>query len=307
MSHSSPATQPYLRSLDDDHRVGLSMAQAEAPPEATSDGPPAGRQASPVVDGPRNGAAEILHKNAVSVSLPYGDRRERIVRGAKSVRIFQIPIKQGLGPGDGMDSDDAIAADVAACLDQIAAGDLSARDRVIELCSGRLRTLAHRMLARFPNVRRWDDTDDVFQNAAMRLHRTLGQMRLDSPRSVMALAATQLHRELIDLARRHAGPASYAANHGTNVMPSTEGTGAASRHVDRAAAPGTSVDRWTLFHEAIAALPDDQREVFQIVWYLGADQKSAATLIGCSERTVKSRWREAREAVKAALDGAAPE
>jgi len=91
------------------------------------------------------------------------------------------------------------------------------------------------------------------------------------------------------------------------VTPSTDGTGAAPRHVDRATAPGTTVDRWTLFHEAIAALPDDQREVFQIVWYLGADQKSAATLIGCSERTVKSRWREAREAVKAALDGAAPE
>ena len=206
-----------------------------------------------------------------------------------------------------MDSDDSIAPGVAACLQQIAAGDLSARDRIIELCGGRLRTLARRMLARFPNVRRWDDTDDVFQNAAMRLHRTLGQMRLDSPRSVMALAATQLHRELIDLARHHAGPASYAANHGTNVAPSAESDGSAPRHVDRVAATGTNLDRWTLFHEAIAALPDDEREVFQLVWYLGADQKSAATLLGCSERTVKSRWRAAREAVRAALDGLPPE
>ena len=205
-----------------------------------------------------------------------------------------------------MDSDDSITPGLAACLDQIAAGDLTARDRIIELCGGRLRALAHRMLSRFPNVRRWDDTDDVFQNAAMRLHRTLGQMRLDSPRSVMALAATQLHRELIDLARRHAGPASYAANHGTNVAPCVESADA-PRHIDRAAASGASLDRWTLFHEAIAALPDEQREVFHLVWYLGADQKSAATLLGCSERTVKSRWRAAREAVKAALDGLPPE
>jgi RNA polymerase sigma factor (sigma-70 family) len=73
------------------------------------------------------------------------------------------------------------------------------------------------------------------------------------------------------------------------------------------AATGTNLDRWTLFHEAIAALPDDEREVFQLVWYLGADQKSAATLLGCSERTVKSRWRAAREAVRAALDGLPPE
>ena len=38
-----------------------------------------------------------------------------------------------------------------------------------------------------------------------------------------------------------------------------------------------------------------------------ADQKTIAGLLGCSERTVKSRWREVREAVRAALDDHAPE
>jgi DNA-directed RNA polymerase specialized sigma24 family protein len=46
--------------------------------------------------------------------------------------------------------------------------------------------------------------------------------------------------------------------------------------------------------------------VFHLVWYLGLDQKSIAKLLGCSERTVKYRWRAAREAVRAALDTAAP-
>lgn len=204
-----------------------------------------------------------------------------------------------------MEPDDSLAPALARCLARLAAGDLSARDQIIELCSERLRTLAHRMLAKFPKVRRWDDTDDVFQNAAMRLHRALGQLRPDSPRSIMALAATQLHRELIDLARRHSGPASYAANHGTNIVQRADGD-AAVHHVDRAAAPEGSIERWDQFHEAVQRLPDTSREVFQLVWYLGADQKTIAGLLDCSERTVKSRWREGRETVKAALDGRAP-
>ena len=191
------------------------------------------------------------------------------------------------------------------CLQRLAEGDLSARDTIIELCSARLRVLASRMLSRFPNVRRWDDTDDVFQNAAMRLHRALGQLSIDSPRAIMALAATQIHRELIDLARRHAGPQSFAANHATNLA--NPATGDTPEHVAGAAAPADPLERWTQFHAAIAALPGELREVFHLVWYLDADQKTIAGLLGCSERTVKTRWRQAREAVRNALDGQSPE
>jgi RNA polymerase sigma factor (sigma-70 family) len=201
-----------------------------------------------------------------------------------------------------MEPEDTGEQELAECVARLAAGDLAARDRIIELCADRLRSLAHRMLRRFPNVRRWDDTDDVFQNAALRLHRALGQLDSAAPRSVMALAATQLHRELIDLARKHAGPASYAANHGTNVVRPGQDRDDAPRHVDRAADAAEPLDRWEEFHAAVERLPDESREVFHLVWYLGADQKTIATLVGCSERTVKTRWREAREAIRTALD-----
>lgn len=209
-----------------------------------------------------------------------------------------------------LDDDDSLAPELSACLDRLAAGDLSARDRIIELASERLRTLARRMLARFPTVRRWDDTDDVFQNAALRLHKSLGDVHPESPRSIMALAATALHRELIDLARRYAGPMSFAANHATSApgqgnSSATTGSDPAAP-VDAGPAAEDSLDRWTLFHGAIAGLPGELREVFQLVWYLGAEQKTIARLLDCSERTVKSRWREAREAVRAALDGQPP-
>ena len=196
-------------------------------------------------------------------------------------------------------------AQLTACLARLAAGDVAARDQVIEVCSERLRALTHRMVRRYPGVRRYDDTDDVFQGAVMRLHRALGQMALggESPRSLMALAATQIHRELIDLARRYAAPSSFAANHGTNVM---RGSDSERYFVDEAAATEEPLERWEQFHQVVQKLPPEQKEVFHLVWYLGADQKTIAGFLDCSERTVKNYWRQARESVKVALDGKPP-
>ena len=198
---------------------------------------------------------------------------------------------------------DSHAASLTACLERLAAGDLSARGPILELCARRLRVLASRMLDQFPGVRRWDDTDDVFQNAVLRLHRALAEVRPQSPRDVMLLAAAQVRRELLDLARRYAGPHSHAAHHATNVVMKGRDPDAPAFHTDRSAAPEEGLDRWSAFHETIADLPAEHREMFHLVWYLGVDQRTIACLLDCSPRTVKTRWREAREAVRAALDG----
>jgi RNA polymerase sigma factor (sigma-70 family) len=191
-------------------------------------------------------------------------------------------------------------------LESLTSGDPAARDRLVEAWSGRLRHLTHKILRRYPGIRRHDDTDDVFQGAIMRLHRALGQMAEagESPRSMMALGAVQIHRELVDLTRRYATAASYEANHGTNVFHDDSG----ARHiVEEAAATDEPLDRWERFHEAVEGLTPEHKEVFRLAWYLGADQKTIAAIMGCSERTVKNYWRQAREAVKAALDGERPQ
>ena len=191
------------------------------------------------------------------------------------------------------------------CMRHIAAGDLAARDRVAELCAGRIRAIAHRMLGGFPAVRREADTDDVSQNAALRLHRALGDLAAagQTPRSVLALAATQVRRELLDLARRCRGPESDAANRATNALP-----GRTDRLlVDEAVAHPEPLERWEDFHRAIADLPEEEREVVHLAWYMGADQKTIAAVVGCSTRTVKSRWRSARTRLASALDGRLPD
>jgi RNA polymerase sigma-70 factor (ECF subfamily) len=197
-------------------------------------------------------------------------------------------------------------APVTQGLESLTGGDPSGLDRLVEAWSARLRLLTHKILRHYPGVRRYDDTDDVFQGAIMRLHRALGQMAEagESPRSMMALGAVQIHRELVDLTRRYAAAASYQANHGTNVFLNESG----ARHfVDEAAVTEEPLDRWERFHETVERLTPEQKEVFRLVWYLGADQKTIAAIMGCSERSVKNYWRQAREAVKAALDGDRPQ
>jgi RNA polymerase sigma factor (sigma-70 family) len=191
------------------------------------------------------------------------------------------------------------AAELAECLNRLAAGDKAVRDRIIELCQCRLRALSSRLLGKFAKVRRWDNTDDVAQNAALRLYRALGDTVPDSPRGLMGLMATQIQRELIDLARKHSGPMSYAKNHDTNVRDGSQGD---VFLVEEAAQQGDSdeeipLERWEQFHGAVEQLPEEHREVFKLAWYLGLDQNATAKTLGLSRRTVQRKWQEAQDMI----------
>lgn len=212
-------------------------------------------------------------------------------------------------PGHSAMSHDDVATTpaLARALEQVRHAEGAARveavNDVFRLCETRLRALVHRMLGGFPNVRRWEETDDVFQNAAIRLHRTLRQIPVDSPRDLFALAARQLHWELIDLARLHG--AAQGKHHATNAFPSDGTMG--SGPLDRAAAPEpTGMEQWAAFHKAVEALPEEHKEIFHLVWYMGADQKTVCELTGKPLRTVKRHWAKARDAVKASLCGESP-
>ncbi len=84
-------------------------------------------------------------------------------------------------------------------LDRLRAGDEAARDDLLRIACDRLSRLARKMLRSFPVVRPWEQTDDVLQNASMRLCRALDDVKPASVRSFINLAAVQIRRELIDL------------------------------------------------------------------------------------------------------------
>ena len=92
-------------------------------------------------------------------------------------------------------------------------GNVDARTETIDHACERLRLLTRKMLKGYPRVKRWSETDDVLQNAMMRLHRSLIEVKPETPRQFYGLGATQIRRELIDLARNHFGPHGIGANH----------------------------------------------------------------------------------------------
>lgn len=197
---------------------------------------------------------------------------------------------------------------IAALATENGAGREAARTGLLEASMEHLRDVARRMLGRFPHVRRWDETDDIVQNAAIRLHRTLATVVPNDARHWMALIATQVRRELLDLARRHASPDSHAQQHETNVARID------GRPVEKIALAETpaidvfdSLASWTQLHNIAAGLPDEERELFDLVWYVGATQDEIAALWNCSPRTVRRRWEETKRRVLERFHGEPPE
>jgi RNA polymerase sigma-70 factor (ECF subfamily) len=192
-------------------------------------------------------------------------------------------------------------------LDRLRAGDPGARNALLEHAAERLRRLTRKMLGGFPRVGRWEDADDVGQNAALRLWRSLHEVTPPTVRDFYRLAALHIRRELLDLARHYYGPQGLGAHHDT-VPPQGESAPGAGRRADPLDAGQTTHDpgrlaAWTDFHRKVEALPGEEREVFDLLYYQGLSQPEAAAVLGVSESTVKRRWQSARLALHEALEG----
>lgn len=183
-------------------------------------------------------------------------------------------------------------------LDQLGQGnDKAVFEKIVQHSNRRLYLLARRMLHRHERVRRWVETDDVLQNALIRLHRALAEVCPQSPREFYGLAAVQIRRELIDLARHYFGKRGLGANHHSNggVLP---------ENGDADSLEPETLEDWERFHCAVDLLPGEQRQVVDLLWYEGLTQAQAAAVLGVSVATVKRRWQAARITLGEQLKGA---
>ena len=55
-----------------------------------------------------------------------------------------------------------------------------------------------------------------------------------------------------------------------------------------------TLECWARFHELVDTLPEEEREVVQLLWYEGMKQSEAAAVLGVSLATLKRRWQAAR-------------
>jgi RNA polymerase sigma-70 factor (ECF subfamily) len=186
------------------------------------------------------------------------------------------------------------ATQIQSCIDRMRSGDAAARDELLARTSERLTRLTRKMLRDFPGVHRWEQTDDVLQNAVMRLCRALGEVQPPTVAEFFRLAAAQIRRELLDLARRYSGAHGLGAHHASVA-------GAAKAPVDLGGPNPTDTTydpnhlaAWSDFHSEVDALPVEEREAFDLLFYQGLSQAEAAVVLGISERTIKRRWQAAR-------------
>lgn len=175
-------------------------------------------------------------------------------------------------------------------IDLAAAGDPRAKTLLLDHACERLLKLTRKMFRGYPGLRRWEATDDVFQNSLLRLHRALADVRVESVRHFFNLAAVQIRRELLDLKKHHLGPEGGGANHHTDRQPSDDNGGSLSR---RAEEPD-DLSQWSEFHDRIGRLSEEHREVVNLLFYEGLTQDEAAEILGISTRTLKRRWQEAK-------------
>ena len=163
------------------------------------------------------------------------------------------------------------------------------------------------MLKRFPHVKRWEDTDDIFQAAVIRLHRSLTDVKPESARAFFGLAATQIRRSLIDLARHYYGAHGHGANHHSRGNgKAADDSGGLLAHKPGVSERPEALHEWAMFHEAIESLPPDEQEVFGLIWYGGHLQKDIAAMIGVSEKTVVRRMNRARLQLHDLMNGSSP-
>jgi RNA polymerase sigma-70 factor (ECF subfamily) len=149
--------------------------------------------------------------------------------------------------------------------------------------------------------------DDVLQNALVRLLRALEVVPVGSVREFFRLGATQIRRELIDLARHHFGPEGSGR---WRVDQEHHTDGRAEALCDQAQADSTDepgrLEAWSELHRQVEALPAAEREVFGLLWYHGLTQAEAAAVLRISQATVKRWWQAARFRLQERLRGEVP-
>jgi len=150
---------------------------------------------------------------------------------------------------------------------------------LLERSASRLQVLCTTMLVRrYPRLTRPPlnlQSDEMLSAVVERLLKAMREVHPETPRQFFALANRHMRWELNDLARR--------LDQRTQALGPNED----------AAAPETSgsilgPDAIRMF-EAIENLPDDEREVFELIRIQGITQNEAAELIGVSAKTVQRR------------------
>jgi RNA polymerase sigma factor (TIGR02999 family) len=157
-------------------------------------------------------------------------------------------------------------------------GDREALDRLVPLVYEDLHRLAHRQLNREGGGHTLQTTGLVHE-AYMKL--AGGKVNAASRSHFLAIAARAMRQVLVDYARRR-----KAEKRGSGVAAVTLNDG--EQGVD------VSPDDLLVLDEVLEQLEPRQRQVVELRFFGGMEEKDIAEALGISERTVRRDWVKAR-------------
>jgi RNA polymerase sigma-70 factor (ECF subfamily) len=189
----------------------------------------------------------------------------------------------------------ATTASVQRYLDALA-GDKPAEPLVRELLSRAVRRLqmlcANMLYRKYERLTRPPlnlDKDEMLSAVVERLLKALNSIRPPNVRAFFALANQHMRWELNDLARRLDKQPDFEALHEETLDPkSPDDTAYRNRHGNR-------------LLEAIEKLPDDEREIFGLVYIQELSHAEAADVLGVATKTIQRRLNRAMLLLKEQL------
>lgn len=188
-------------------------------------------------------------------------------------------------------------------LTRLRQGDVAAREELADRMYARVVDLSRHILRTgSAHVQRWEQTEDLAHSAWFRIQRAIEdkELQFESPSQLLRLAARHIRFEIIGMHRRYKtrGSKHHTQAFNTDSNDASE----ANNFVANETADPQKAIAWAEFHEAVEQLPEEQKEIVELLWYQGLDQEAVACLIGISLRQVKRRWRDAKLSLSSFLD-----
>jgi RNA polymerase sigma factor (TIGR02999 family) len=178
-----------------------------------------------------------------------------------------------------MTTDDPTAqGEVTRLLHAAVGGDRDALDRLVPLVYDDLHRLAHRQLNREGGGHTLQTTGLVHE-AYMKL--AGGKVSAASRSHFLAIAARAMRQVLVDYARRR-----KAEKRGSGIAAVTLNDGEQGMEV--------STDDLLALDEVLEQLESRQRQVVELRFFGGMEERDIAEALGISERTVRRDWVKAR-------------
>jgi RNA polymerase sigma factor (sigma-70 family) len=177
-----------------------------------------------------------------------------------------------------------------------------AREELIAYTLERLQKLTRRMFRKYPGLKTLEETDDIVQKLVIRLHRMLNELVPENTAAFFRLASQNIRWVLYDLAKSSAS--KYRPLNSSDLASNDP----KNDHRQAVAPEGepSSLIEWADFYGKINQLPEENRQIFDLLWFQGLSQIEAAKALNMPTRTFTRKWTETKLLIRVLMHNQGP-